>query len=243
MQSVVCLLGFVAAGALFAVLVSSGMWPEYSADPRLRRAVHAVLTTRASRHRQAFARTPGGTAVLPVRPRFERARAIALAVEFASLRGRMLARMAMARQPAELERARGEARLVSVFERERLADFLKVESSRAEVVACALGWPQAGFPSDGSALCRMAVQAAFDTPAGADRAKRALAKHAQLGPDQAETVLAMRGVMELLEGRPGAEVGLRAVCRRYPGVEELIRSGLGTARGELEDDAPSSYTP
>ncbi|MFO8008759.1 MAG: hypothetical protein R6V05_13595, partial [Candidatus Brocadiia bacterium] len=73
------------------------------------------------------------------------------------------------------------------------------------------------------ALCREALDAAFDTMAGPQRARKILDMSVALAPAQAEAVLGVQAALELLRAGPQAEQALDALARARPELAALLR--------------------
>jgi len=72
-------------------------------------------------------------------------------------------------------------------------------------------------------LLRRALAGAFDAGEGADRARDALGKYADLAPAQADAVLAMAGAQALARAGQAALPALDVMARQHPALAQAVR--------------------
>ncbi len=234
--------------AMLAVCLLAGLLlNKETAQTRLARAARAVLPPVAESGRNAVVQLEGRAFVLPVRPEFDHAEAIRLALRLEAMSAK------------ELRTQAGESAYASLGT--ELADLLRVDEARARVVLHALGlaatesrlalrtvseearvfaehadaWPEAAEALERDfglsertvqalrgELCRFSLERAFDSRRSLREARDALAKHADLIPGQADAVLAMAGALKLRAAGSEANAALRIVERKRPDLADLL---------------------
>jgi hypothetical protein len=201
-------------GAMLGRRLSAGR-VAYSEDPRLDRAVRALIADKHSGEPSVIVNLGEPRKLQPLAELMDRAELARLALEAWRRDG----------QPSR-ERTDEAVRQV--------ATSLKLEPGRARLTAYALGWPWAGpehsQPPREARLCRQALAGAFDTAESPNDALDALARHCALAPEQAEAVLAARAAVELAGAGQRVLPALRAA--KEAATSERVMEALEVVRGK-----------
>ena len=267
---VVCVLAGAVGGRLLVRGLPAGR-VRYSADARLDRAARAVVERADAKGPTTLVQGKQPMALPPLAAYLDREQVVRLAAECAGLRRRVLAAIGA---DGPVDRRTLDVASLTVFERDRLCDFLKLDAQQAQLVLYALGWPYVGrkaedwkpdslpAPSalppgleDCLALARAApawplaeqelrlkrgltdaqtfavrtellhraLADAFNEPGGADAARQALGRYADLAAAQADAVLAMAGAQALARAGQAAVPALDVMARRHPALAQAVR--------------------
>jgi len=133
--------------ALFLLVVAGAVGHLCSSSPgaRLRRAARAVTAPDSARKGQVVLNVGGHTVAVPLGVQLDRHRAVSLALESERLRRQAVRALGQASAWSTSAEERGrraiEVSATFIVARQRLAEFLKVGLSSAEVILYALGWP------------------------------------------------------------------------------------------------------
>jgi hypothetical protein len=138
----------VAIGALGGRLLAGGLPAlpvRYSADSRLNRAARAVVERADARGRTAVVQGKLTAALPSLESYLDREHVVRLAAECASLRRQALDSLTV---DAPVKGRAPTAAGVTVFERGRLCDLLKLDAQQAQLVLYALDWPYVGLKAE-----------------------------------------------------------------------------------------------